>query len=61
MWVLVVTVVCGVVRAGCVFVLYAPVVLLGSHAKVHQTFGKPRHIGDCQKGLDETNQLITFN
>jgi hypothetical protein len=28
---------------------------------VHQKFGKPRHIGYCQKGLDEANQTITFN
>ncbi len=28
---------------------------------MHQKIGKPRHIGDPQKALDETNQTITFN
>ncbi len=27
----------------------------GSHAQVHQTFGKPQHSGDRRKGLNETN------
>jgi hypothetical protein len=42
------TVVCEVVRAGCV----CAVVLLEETA---------RHIGDRRKALDETNQTITFN
>ncbi len=41
--------------------LHAPVVLLGSHAYVHQKNGKPRHIGDRRKGLFKTNQTIAFN
>ncbi len=38
-----------------VCVMCAPVVLLGSQAHVRQKIGKPRHIGDCQKGLFKTN------
>ncbi len=33
----------------------------GSRAKVHQKFGKPRHIGDRRKAGDKTSQTITFN
>jgi hypothetical protein len=44
-----------------VCVLQAPVVLLGLHAYLHQKIGKPRHIGDCWKALNATNQTITFN
>ncbi len=54
--VLVVTVVCGVVCVLC-----APVVLLAKHAQVHQSIGKPQHIGDRRKALNEMNQTITFN
>ncbi len=32
--------------------------LRGSRAKVHQKFGKPRHIGDRRKARDETSQTI---
>jgi hypothetical protein len=32
-----------------------------SHAQVHQDIGKPRHIWDRQKALDETSKTITFN
>jgi hypothetical protein len=59
--VLVVTVVCGVVHAGCVCAACPCCFVRGSHAKVHQKFGKPRQIGDCQKALDETSQTITLN
>ncbi len=58
---LVVTVVCGVVRAGCVCAARPCCFVRGSHAKVHQKFGKPRHIGDRRKALDKTSQTITFN
>ncbi len=60
---LVVTVVCGVVRAGCMCAgrLCCRCFVRGSRAKVHQKFGKQRHIGDCWKALDETSQTITFN
>ncbi len=58
LWVLVVTVVCGVVRAGCVCAAHPCCFVRGSHAQVHQKFGKPRHIGDCQKSLDKTSQTI---
>ncbi len=44
-----------------VCVLRAPVVLLGSRHNCIKKFDKPWHIGDCWKGLDETNQTITFN
>jgi hypothetical protein len=54
-------VVCGVVRAGCVYAARPCCFVRGSRAKVHQKFGKPRHIGDRQKALDETSQTITFN
>ncbi len=60
LWVLVVRVVCGIEHAGCVcavspyyFVRLAPI----SAPKI----GKPRHIGDQRKALDEMNQIITIN
>jgi hypothetical protein len=56
-----VTVVCGVVRAGFVCVARPCCFVRGSRAKVHQKFGKPRHIGDRRKARDETSQTITFN
>jgi hypothetical protein len=59
--VLVVTVVCGVVRAGFVCVARPCCFVRGSRAKVHQKLGKPRHIGDRRKARDETSQTITFN
>jgi hypothetical protein len=61
LWVLVVTVVCGVMRAGCVCAARPCCFVRGSRAKVHQKFGKPRHIGDHQKACDETSQTIPFN
>jgi hypothetical protein len=61
LWVLVVTVVCGVVRAGCVCAARPCCFVRGSCAQVHQKFGKPRHIGDRQKALDKTSQTNTFN
>jgi hypothetical protein len=60
LWVLVVTVVWGVVHL-VVCVLQAPVVLLGLHTFLRPKCGKPWHIKDCWKALDETNQTITFN
>ncbi len=60
LWVLVVMVVCGVVRAGCVCAARPYCFVRGSHAKVHQKFGKPRHIRDRRKALDKTSQTITF-
>jgi hypothetical protein len=54
-------VVCGVVRAGCVCAACPCCFVRGSRAKVHQKFGKPWHIGDRRKALDETSQTITFN
>jgi hypothetical protein len=61
--VLFVTVVCGVgLCVLVVCVLRAPVVLLEAlSAKLHQKFGKPRHIGDRRKARDETSQTITFD
>jgi hypothetical protein len=59
--VLVVTVVCGVVLSGCVCAARPCCFVRGSRAKVHQKFGKPRHIGDRRKARDETSQTITFN
>jgi hypothetical protein len=59
--VLVVMVVCGVVRAGYVCAARPCCFVRGSHAKVHQKFGKPWHIGDYWKALDEKSQTITFN
>jgi hypothetical protein len=56
-----VTVVCGVVRAGCVCAARPCCFVRGSHAKVHQKTGKPRHIGDRWKARDDTSQTITFN
>jgi hypothetical protein len=61
LWVLVVTVVCGVVRAGCVCVACPCCFVRGSRTKAHQKFGKPRNIGDRRKAGDETSQTITFN
>ncbi len=58
---LVVTVVCGTVHAGCVCAAHPCCFVRGSCAKVHQKFGKPGHIGDCQKARDETSQTIIFN
>ncbi len=46
LWVLDVTVVCGVVRASCVCAARPCCFVRGSRAKVHQKFGKPWHIGD---------------
>ena len=57
----VVTVVYGVVCAGCVCAACPCCFVRGPNAKVHQKFGKPRHIGDRQKARDETSQTITFN
>jgi hypothetical protein len=58
--VIVVTVVWGVVRAGCVCAARPCCFVRGTRAKVHQKFGKPWHVGDCRKALDETSQTITF-
>ncbi len=60
LWVLVVMVVCGVVRAGCVCAA-RPCCFVRLTGIMHQKIGKPRHIGDRRKGLNETNQFITFN
>ncbi len=60
LWALVVTVVCGVVHAGCVCAV-SPCCFVRLTGIVHQKNGKPRHIWDPQKALDETNQTITFN
>ncbi len=57
---LVVMVVCGVVHAGCVCAARSCCFVRLTHI-VHQKFGKPRHIGYRRKGLNETNQTITFN
>ena len=46
----VVTVVCGVVHAGCVF----------CH-RLTRTSASNIHIGDRRKGLNETKKTITFN
>jgi hypothetical protein len=62
LWMLVVTVVCGVVRAGCCVCAARPCCFVrGSRAKVHQKFDKPQHSWDRQKARDETSQSITFN
>jgi hypothetical protein len=58
---LVVTVVCGVVHAGCVCAVRPCCFVRGSRAKVHQKFGKPWHVGDRRKAHDETSQTILFN
>jgi hypothetical protein len=54
-------VVCGVVHAGCVCAARPCCFVRGSRAKVHQKFGKPRHIGDRRKARDEMSQVFTFN
>jgi hypothetical protein len=46
-----------VVRVVCASCVWA----VPSHAQVRQDIGKQRHIGDCQKALDEMSQTITFN
>jgi hypothetical protein len=61
LWVLVVTVVCGVVLTGCVCAAHPSCFVRGSRTKVHQNFGKSRHIGDRRKARVETSQTITFN
>ncbi len=58
---LLVMVVCGVVRACCVCAARPCCFVRLTGIKVHRKIDKPRHIGDRRKGLDETNQTITFN
>jgi hypothetical protein len=60
LWVLVVRVVCGVVRAGCVCAA-SPCCFVRCTCISALKIGKQRHIGDRQKTLHETNQTITFN
>jgi hypothetical protein len=58
--VLVVTVVCGIVCAGCVCA--ARPCCFGRLTQISAPkIGKTRHVGGRQKGLDETNKTITFN
>ncbi len=61
LWVLVVRVVCGVVRAGCVCTASPCCVVRLTCILCASKIGKPQHIGDRRKALDETNQSITFN
>jgi hypothetical protein len=60
LWVLVVTVVCGVVRAGCVCEA-RPCCFVRLTRISAPKIGKPRHIGDRRKALDETSKTITFD
>ncbi len=59
LWVLVLKIVCGVVRAGCVCAA-RPCYFVRLTCISAPKIGKPQHIGDCRKGLNETNQTITF-
>jgi hypothetical protein len=60
LWVLVVMVVCGAVRAGCVCAAHPSCFVRLTRIRAPK-IGKPQHIGDCRKALDETSQIITFD
>jgi hypothetical protein len=60
LWVLGLMVVCGVVHAGCVCALH-PCCFVGLTRISAPKIGKPRHIGDPWKALNETSQTITFD
>jgi hypothetical protein len=60
LWLLVVTVVYWVVHAGCVCAVH-PCCFVRLTRLSAPKIGKPRHIGDCRKALDETSQTILFD
>ncbi len=45
-------------HAGCVCAARPCCFARGSRVKVHQKFGKPRHIGDRRKARDKTSQTV---